>query len=152
MQTLIIKRSILVQVFVDYLNEVNWLAVFVAALVAFFIGSIWYAKQVFGNKWQKEVGLTKKDIEKSNMTKVLTISFVTILISAVALSVLIKVLVLDTVTQGALLGIMLAVGIIATNKLMQVQYELRSWNYWFIVVGYDVVAYAVMGAILAVWI
>lgn len=139
------------EVFLDYLAEVNWLAVFVAAFVAFLIGSVWYKKRVFGSKWQKEVGLTKKDIGKANMPKALLISFLTILVSAVALSILIQVLVLDTALQGSLLGAMVAVGIIASNKLMQVQYEQRSWSYWFIVAGYDVVAYAVMGSILAVW-
>lgn len=139
------------QVFIDYLGEINYLAVIIASLVAFLIGSIWYMKQLFGARWQKEIKLSDKDIEKANMPKVLLVSFMTILISAVAISVLLSVMVLDTAVQGALFGIMIAVGIIATNKLMQVQYEQRSWTYWYIVAGYDIVAYAVMGAILASW-
>jgi hypothetical protein len=139
------------EVFLDYLAEVNWLTVLVAAFVAFFVGSIWYMKQLFGSRWQKEIKLSDKDIKKANMPKLMLISFITVVISAVALAILIQVLVLDTALQGALLGVMVAVGIIATNKLMQVQYEQRSWTYWFIVAGYDVVAYALMGAILAIW-
>jgi hypothetical protein len=139
------------EVFIDYLNEVNWIAVLVAALAAFFVGSIWYMKQMFGKRWQKEIGLTDKDIKKANMPKLMGISFITVIISALSISVLVQVLVLDTALQGALLGVMVAVGLIGANKLMQVQYEQRSWTYWFIVAGYDVVAYAIMGAILATW-
>ena len=43
------------EVFIDYLNEVNWIAVLVAAFAAFFVGSIWYMKQTFGKRWQKRL-------------------------------------------------------------------------------------------------
>lgn len=139
------------QVFIDYLGELNWLAVFVAAFAAFITGAIWYSKGLFGKQWQKAVGLTEKKVKDANMTNVMGMSIVTVIISAVAMGLLIKVLVLTTVTQGILFGIMVAIGLLGMNKLMQSMFEQRSMNYWLITLGADVVSLSVMGAILASW-
>lgn len=139
------------EVFVDYLQELNWFAVFFAALVAFITGAIWYAEGLFGKRWKKEVGLTDNKIKQANMTKLFGVSFITIVITAIAIGILVQVLVLESAWQGALFGVMLAVGILGANKLMQVEFEQRSNTYWYIVLGADIVAFAAMGAILAVW-
>jgi uncharacterized protein YneF (UPF0154 family) len=139
------------QVFIDYLGELNWLAVVVAALVAFITGAIWYSKPLFGKQWQKSVRLTDKEIKNANMTEVMGISAATVLVSAIAIGLLVKVLVLTDVYQGALFGAMVAIGILGTNKLMQVKFERRPMSYWYITLGADIVALSAMGAILAVW-
>jgi hypothetical protein len=139
------------QVFIDYLGELNWLAVFVAAFVAFLSGAIWYSKSLFGKKWQKAVGLSDKQVNGGNMGEIMGISAVGVLISAVAVGLLVEVLVLTTIVQGALLGTMVAVGILGANKIMQVKFERRPISYWYITLGADIVALSLMGAILAVW-
>lgn len=139
------------QVFVDYLAILNWWAVLVAAAAAFASGSIWYAQSVFGKQWQKSVGLTNKQIKSSNMTSILAVSFVTVLVSAIAVGLLIEVLALETFYQGALFGVMLAVGILGANKLMQTKFERRPNTYWLISLGADMVSFAIMGGILAIW-
>ena len=35
----------------DFLSDLNWLAVFVAALAYFAIGAVWYAPGLFGRTW-----------------------------------------------------------------------------------------------------
>jgi uncharacterized membrane protein YbaN (DUF454 family) len=139
------------QVFIDYIGELNWLAVFVAAFVAFLSGAIWYSNILFGKKWQKAVGLTDKEIKNANMTEVMGVSAVTVIVSAVAIGLLVKVLVLTDVYQGALFGAMVAVGILGTNKLMQVKFERRPMTYWYITLGADIIALSIMGAVLSVW-
>jgi hypothetical protein len=60
--------------------EVNWLAVVLAALSSMVVGSIWYAKPVFGSAWMKMVGLDdKKAAEGAAVALGLTlvVSFVT---------------------------------------------------------------------------
>lgn len=139
------------QVLMDYINELNWLAVLLAAFAAFASGAIWYAEPVFGKTWMKMVGLTRKDTEKGNMPRTMGLSFVATIVSAMALGVLVQVLDLSTALQGASLGIMVAVGILATNKLMMAQFEMRPLGYSVLTLGGDVVALGIMGAILAVW-
>lgn len=43
---------------------INYLAVLLAAASSMVVGSIWYAKPVFGKPWQKFAGVTDKDMEK----------------------------------------------------------------------------------------
>ena len=139
------------EVFIDYLGELNWLAVIVSALVAFISGAIWYSKPLFGKKWQKAVGLSDKQVNSGNMGEIMGMSAVGVIVSAVAIGLIVKVLVLTTAVQGALLGTMVAVGILGANKLMQVKFERRPMTYWFINLGADIVALSLMGAILASW-
>jgi hypothetical protein len=44
--------------------EVNYWAVLLAAVSSMVVGSIWYAKPVFGSTWQKLVGLKDSDMNK----------------------------------------------------------------------------------------
>jgi Protein of unknown function (DUF1761) len=41
----------------DALGDLNWLAVFVAALAYFAIGALWYAPPVFGKVWMAAGGM-----------------------------------------------------------------------------------------------
>lgn len=139
-------------VFIDYLGELNLYAVVVAAIAAFAMGAIWYSKPVLAKQWAKEVGLKMKDLESTKgMSRIMGLSFLSTLVSAVAMGVLIDVLVLDEVYQGALFGVMVAVGLLGMNKLMMSQFEQRSLKYWVITLGGDVLALSVMGAILSAW-
>lgn len=136
---------------VDYIQELNVLAVLVAAMAAFISGAVWYAEPVFGKQWMKEVGLTKKDTEKGNMPKVMGLSFASIAVTAAAIGVLVQPLALTSALQGASFGVLLSVSLVGMNKLMQSQFEQRSGAYWVLVLGADALAFGVMGAILAVW-
>ena len=42
----------------DTQNDLNWLAVIVAALAYFVIGALWYAPPVFGKAWMAAGGMT----------------------------------------------------------------------------------------------
>lgn len=65
--------------------EVNWLAVLLAALSTMAVGSIWYAKNVFGTKWKKLVGMTDAKAGKG-AGKAIIITVIVSLISAYVLA------------------------------------------------------------------
>ena len=48
------------------LLDVNWIAVFGAALMGFVIGGIWYGP-VMGKRWMGAVGLSEEDVAEGNM-------------------------------------------------------------------------------------
>lgn len=60
--------------------DVNVVALLVATAVNMFVGFVWYAKPVFGNVWQKLVGLSDKDMAKTDkvtpMVAMLVLAFV----------------------------------------------------------------------------
>lgn len=64
--------------------EVNYLVLFLAALVPMFIGAIWYGP-LLGNAWMKEMNFTKESLAGANMLKMLVFSYVLSLLVGVAL-------------------------------------------------------------------
>jgi fructose-specific phosphotransferase system IIC component len=48
------------------LANVNWLAVFVAPLIGFVLGFLWYGP-LFGRAWMKLTGMTKEKGAEANM-------------------------------------------------------------------------------------
>lgn len=65
--------------------EINYLAVFLAMASSMIVGSIWYAKGVFGKDWAKMVGLTDKDMEKG-AGKAIGVTVIVSLITAYVLA------------------------------------------------------------------
>ena len=58
-------------------QNLNWLAIIVAAASAFVLGSIWYSPIMFADRWMKETGITKESTKNVNMTKLFSMSFIT---------------------------------------------------------------------------
>jgi len=135
-------------VLIDYLNQLNWVAVLAAAVAAFLAGAIWYSQAVFGKQWMKGAGLTQKDVENPDMLKTMGGGFVTVVVSAVALAVVYDVFALEGVLDGVLLGALVALGFVVSNKVMHTLFEMKSNSYILITSAGDVVAFAVMGAVL----
>lgn len=137
------------EVFLDYLQETNFVNVLVAVLAGSVVGFVWYAKPLFGARWQQLTKLTDKKIKQANMGAVMGTSLVTAAVSALGLSLLVDVLVLSSAYQGALLGVMVAVAFVSANKLSATTFEQRSRELWLLNSGGDIAIYAVMGAVLA---
>ena len=49
------------------MENINWLALAVAALSTLVIGFIWYHPKVFGTIWMKEIGMTEEKAKKGSM-------------------------------------------------------------------------------------
>jgi hypothetical protein len=54
----------------------NWLIILLASIIPLIIGSIWYNPKVFGTAWMKATGLTKQQMQGSNMAKIFGLTFV----------------------------------------------------------------------------
>lgn len=46
------------------MENVNWIAVAVAAASTVIIGFVWYHPKTFGNAWMESVGLTEERMKK----------------------------------------------------------------------------------------
>src|SRR5687768_15383398 len=65
--------------------EINWLAVVLATASSMLVGSVWYAKPVFGVMWMKMVGLNEKKAAKGAGKAIgitLVVSFLTAFVLA----------------------------------------------------------------------
>lgn len=130
------------------LLELNWLAILAATIAGFVIGGLWYGP-LFGNAWVAALGKKPEDIQPSPLPFV--ISFLTALITAIVLGLLIQALGITTAFGGLNLGLAIGAGIIATAMASDSAFCGWGWRLFVIQAGYRVTYSIVMGVILAVW-
>ncbi len=158
--------------------EINFLAIFVAALVPLVMGFIWYNPKTFGNAWMKESGLTEEKLKGSNMAMVFIVSII--------LSIMIGFFMqLVTIHQfgalgmvggdnslakpsfaafmadygtafrsfghGALHGFMTGIFFVFPLIAINAMFERKSWKYIFINTGYWTITITIMGGIVCGW-
>jgi fatty acid desaturase len=130
--------------------NINYWAVLVAAFSAFFIGWIWYGP-LFGKLWMKLNGFSKEDMHKNAlpMPVIMGVNYVATALAALAIAMFIGPE--ANVGFGVFAGLMIAVFWIATSRLNDVLYERKPMALFWINVGYNVVIYSIMGAILGAW-
>lgn len=125
--------------------SINFLAVGLAALSAFFLGFIWY-NVVFSKPWQQELGnKSGKSPMPQNLGQLLITSLILEVIMAIALSTFIPTEV--DAMRGFVIG--LTVGV-AVGLAFGVNYlfEGKTLKHWAINAVYNVIVFAVMGAII----
>ncbi len=131
------------------MNSINWLAVIVAALSSFFLGSLWYSKILFGNAWMKACGFSEEELQDANMGKIFGTAFVLMLFAAFNLAMFIGPEA-DT-AFGATAGFFAGIGWVATMIGVHYLFERKTLAHFLINAGYSTIALTVMGAILGAW-
>lgn len=129
--------------------SINFLAVLVAAISSFVIGSLWYSPILFGKVWQREIKLSDKELQNSNMVKIFGLSFILSLIIAFNLAAFIGSA--STLAFGLFAGAAAGIGWVATALGILFLFEKKSFKLWLIDAGYHAVTFTIMGAILGVW-
>jgi hypothetical protein len=126
---------------------VNWLAVIVAAAAGIVIGFVWYAPPVFGRRWARATGI---ELPQPGQVQPMTYvgAIVTVLVTAYVLAVLSEGLGAATLADGAIVGVVVWLGFVATWLASGVLFERRSTEWWVLNAGQAVVSLAVMGAII----
>lgn len=131
-------------------TNLNWLAVFCAALSTFILGGVWYSPLMFGNAWMKVAGMTEESVKQGNPGKIYGGAFLLTLIASVNLALFLadpKVDLAFGIAAGAATGI----GWVAPAFGVVYLFEQRPTLHWFINGAYWVVAFIIMGAILGGW-
>jgi len=136
------------------LEQLNYVAIIVAAVVSMAIGFLWYSPSMFGKQWRKLMGIKKKDMKKMEKKgkQSMIWAFISIIVTAGVLSLIIKWLGLNTWQAGANIGFWIWLGFVATSQLGIVLWEGKPLKLYLINAGHHLVSLAVMGAILAAWV
>jgi len=129
-------------------SNINWLAVVVAGLATFVVGSVWYHEKTLGNKWMKAVGLKRKDLEKANMLRTFGLSLILSLLSAVFLSVICNIIDVKNTFDGGLLGGVIGTFFVAASVGTNYLFAQRSFDLFAIDASYNIVNFVVLGAII----
>ena len=158
--------------------EINFLALFVAALSTLVIGFFWYHPKVFGTIWIKESRLTAENLKGGNMF----LLFATSLLYAFFISFSLQMLtihqfgalgmvggdpsiakpsfsafmtdygtVFRTFKHGALHGFMSGLFFALPIIGTNALYEKRSFKYTFVTGGFWILCFTIMGGIICAW-
>lgn len=128
----------------------NWLAILVAAIIRMAIGFVWYSPPVLLKPWQAETGITPETM-RAGLTKALVVDVVASLLMAFALANIIGASGITDWFNGAMAGFWVWLGFMATLLVSLWGYENRSLKLIAINLGNNLIALALMGALLAVW-
>ena len=133
--------------------EVNYLAVFLAAASSMVVGSIWYAKGVFGATWAR---LAKVDMDRKvsagEMTRLMGLTFLLSLLTAYVLahvSFLSNSLFSNSFFQDAVsTAFWLWLGFVMTRLVTHNMFDQRPTKLTVLAIGNEFVTIMVMGLII----
>ena len=128
------------------LSSINFLAVLVAALAHTVIGLVWFQTWLFGRKWAE---LTKASLNPA--AKWIPAGLIGHLVMAFVLVIIIKLAHATSFWGGALVGIIVCIGFMATLEIGELIWEKIPFKLYLIRVGNQLLGMAVMGGILAIW-
>jgi hypothetical protein len=130
-------------------QNLNWLAIIVAAISAFILGGLWYSPLMFAKRWMKETGISEESTKDINMIKLFGLAFILSLIASFFLAMFIGVK--AGVGFGALAGFMAGFGWVFTFMGISYLFEARTLAHFLINSIYSIVSLTIMGAIIGVW-
>jgi len=134
----------------EHLSQVNFLAVLVATFASFGLGGWWYSLSTgFGRAWLAAIG--KAPSELGSPTVPMTLTFISTFFTGIVMAILINVMNDDTFYEGARLGFVLGLGIVAPSMFSDHVFCSRPLTLFFIQAGYRVVLLTIMGAIIGAW-
>lgn len=134
-------------------SSINFLAVLLAALASFAIGSLWYSPLFFGKGWQKALGLSSADIQNANMFLIFGASFILMFIMALGLALFSQGHPGSESTwfNGLTDGLFVALFFVSTSYGVNMLYQRKPFKLWAIDAGYQIVLLSVMGIIIGAW-
>ena len=140
----------------DALGDLNWITVAASSLVAFGIGLAWYAPRSLGNLWARQVtrytGIPQAEIDAAaGRPPALGAWLATIAINAIVLALAIDLGGVDSAWDGALLGLVLGIGLGATLSSWPLIFARMPGTWWMLNIGAFLVMQVAMGSIVGAW-
>jgi hypothetical protein len=129
-------------------QNLNWVAITVAAVSAFALGGLWYSPIMFLKRWMKELGITKDSGKNTNMIKLFSLAFLLSFIASFFLAMFIGS---DAGAGfGALAGFMAGFGWVFTFMGISYLFESKTMAHFLINSIYSVTSLTIMGCIIGI--
>jgi hypothetical protein len=125
--------------------DINWVAVFAAAVSSFVLGGVWYSA-LFAKAWQKAAGLSDEQLKAGNPALIFGGSFVLALIASASFAVFLGAEI-DAAT-GALYGFTAGLCWVTASFGINYLFERKSMALFVINGGYHTLQFTLIGAIL----
>lgn len=140
----------------DFLNDINWVAVGASVVAAFAIGTVWFSPAALGGYWARQVcrytGMAEGEITSgASQGPPLVKWLVGFAIAAVAVALIGEAVNADSAGDGIVLGLVLGVGVAATFSSWPPIFARMPWEWWLVNNGAFLLMLVAMGAILGAW-
>jgi hypothetical protein len=137
---------------------VNVFSVLVAAIVSLALGNLWFGP-LFGRTWARAAGVKLPEEttpeDRKGMGKSVLLNFIGTIVMAFVVGWVFIFGSAFTGTGGIpgaiVSGFYLWIGIAAPILLGAVLWEKKPWKWWFIMIGYYLVAFILQGIVFALW-
>jgi hypothetical protein len=124
----------------------NWLAVAAGTLAAFAVGALWYSPALFAKPWTEAAGLDPDHMNTARLPILLAISVLLSFVTAIGLGLLLPAR--AGWFAGLMAGVAVAVAFVTPFTIQSALYEQKSAALLGINCGHQIVAMAVMGAVI----
>jgi hypothetical protein len=129
-------------------QNLNWLAIIVAAVSVFLLGFIWYSL-LFSKRWMKENNFTEESMKGANMLKIFGLSFLLMLFASFNLAMFVGKN--AGAVFGTMAGFMAGLGWVFTFMGVTYLFERKSLALLLINGCYSVISLTIMGLIIGIW-
>lgn len=139
------------------MNNLNFLAIFVASIAGFATGAIWFGPKTFFPVWWRLMGRKPDEAAGSgNPGLMFGLTYLGQLAMAFASAVVINFVIAGTESPNNLLiglqvGLLLGVFVAAAASLSHRLFGGHGIKVWLIEVGNDIAGIVIMSVILAIW-
>jgi hypothetical protein len=133
------------------LFQINWIAWIIGAVAFVALGSLWYGP-LFGRAWMammEKTGWKREQMKRSVGAYV--VSFICAMAASYVLALLIRKWGVTVWWKGLLYGGIIWVGVGASAMLTNSMFESRPKGLWLLFSLYQLVLYAGLGVVYAVW-
>ena len=138
--------------------DVNWLAVLVAAVVAFVLGGFWYSDALFGKQWRKGGGISDAEVKKEKkkglnfMLPNMFGGFLRRFVTGFFLVNFLAWVGATGVSEALQFTFWLWLGFFAMQMLGSIFWDGKKFDYYLINVIYVLVMFMTMAAIVSSWV
>jgi len=135
-------------------GDVNYMAVFLAAVASMVLGFLWYSKMLLGGPWMKLKGYSESELkaEQKKMGPLYGISFVMALLTAWVLSMVMtfamQYMGTEKLMTGLTTGFWMWVGFMLPVQATNTIFGDKKWQLLGIDTGYQLASVLLMGAVL----
>lgn len=133
------------------LYGINLIGVLVAGIVAMGFGFLWYTPSIFGRKWMRYVGISKrkaKEHKEKGMVLYALGGFISQIVMAFVLSIFLSYAGAGSIVAALIVAFLLWLGFIAMIQLGVVLWERKPWGLFWINSLQSLISLFIMAIIL----
>ena len=130
-------------------NDLNWLAILVAAVAFFAAGALWYQPKILGARWIKAAGVDPSKASPNPGIFVGTLA--AYFVMAMVLAVIARGVGASSAGEGLVLGLLTGVAFVGAQAWVNTAFEGRSTDLVLVNGGLGILGHVIMAVIVTVW-